>query len=102
MDEDENSREKKIEEIREYIEELSKDNSRLGGMMMQILNHVIEDKDAMVVNWEQSGSGKSYNCMNRKDITVDTYIQDGIFVTEYLRERFDKEQKRGNQHEGIR
>lgn len=49
------------------------------------------EKYFVVVNWEQPGSGKSYHCMKRDDITIDTYIEDGVFVTEYLRERFDKE-----------
>ena len=45
----------------------------------------------VVVNWEQAGSGKSYNVMPTKDITIDTYINDGILLTEYLRERFSKD-----------
>lgn len=44
----------------------------------------------VVVNWEQPGSGKSYHCMKRNDITVQTYIEDGIALTEYLLERFGK------------
>jgi len=45
----------------------------------------------VVVNWEQAGSGKSYNVMPTKDITIDTYVDDGISLTEYLRERFNKD-----------
>lgn len=50
------------------------------------------EKSFVVVNWEQPGSGKSYNCMKRSDINVETYIEDGVAVTEYLRERFGQEQ----------
>ncbi|MDO5521369.1 MAG: alpha/beta hydrolase [bacterium] len=42
----------------------------------------------VVVNWDQPGSGKSAGCMKTKDITVNTYIEDGIALTEYLQERF--------------
>lgn len=37
---------KKILEIREYIDELCKDNDKLGGLMSQILNALVEDRDA--------------------------------------------------------
>lgn len=49
------------------------------------------EKNFVVVNWDQPGSGKSFNCMNGKEITVQTYIKDGIALTEYLRERFGQE-----------
>ena len=49
------------------------------------------EKHFVVVNWEQPGSGKSYHCMNRKYIFVQTYIEDGVALTEYLRERFGQE-----------
>lgn len=42
------------------------------------------EKHFVVVNWDQPGSGKSYSCMKRSDITVQTYIDDGIALTEYL------------------
>lgn len=45
-EEDDKERQKKIEEIREYIQELSKDNEKLGNLMMQILDAIIEYKDA--------------------------------------------------------
>lgn len=49
------------------------------------------EKYFVVVNWDQPGSGKSFHAMNYKDITVDTYIEDGIAVTEYLRGRFGQD-----------
>ncbi len=45
-EDDEEVRQKKIEEIREYIQELSKDNEKLGNLMMQILDTISDDKDA--------------------------------------------------------
>ena len=46
LDEDETDeeRQKRIDEIREYIEKLQKDNAQLGRLMMQILEGVIQDK----------------------------------------------------------
>lgn len=46
-DEEENdeSRQKKIDAIREYIQELSKDNEKLGSLMMQILDMIIDNKE---------------------------------------------------------
>lgn len=44
----------------------------------------------VVVSWDQPGSGKSYNCMKRTDITAKTYIEDGIALTEYLLKKFEK------------
>jgi len=49
------------------------------------------EKDFVVVNWEQPGSGKSYNALPTKKITPETYIEDGNALTEYLLERFNKE-----------
>lgn len=51
---------------------------------------VLEDS-YVVVNWEQAGSGKSYNSLPTKKITIDTYIDDGISLTEYLRDRFSED-----------
>jgi pimeloyl-ACP methyl ester carboxylesterase len=38
------------------------------------------------VNWDQPGSGKSYYAA--KNITVDTYVEDGYALTQYLLNRF--------------
>lgn len=45
-DETEEQREAKIEAIKEYIDELSKENDKLANLMMQILENIIENKDA--------------------------------------------------------
>lgn len=64
-----------------------------GGTQMAATRYELADleENFVVVNWDQPGSGKSYNCMKRKDITVETYIDDGIALTEYLRDRFSQE-----------
>lgn len=65
-----------------------------GGTQMAAVRYELAEleKHFVVVNWDQPGSGKSYYCMNRKDISVQTYIEDGVALTEYLRERFGQEQ----------
>lgn len=49
------------------------------------------EKHFVVVNWDQPGSGKSANCISKKDFTVQTYIEDGVALTEYLRNHFGQE-----------
>ena len=65
-----------------------------GGTQMAATRYELAEleKYFVIVSWDQPGSGKSYNCMNRKDITVETYIEDGIALTEYLQKKIDKEQ----------
>ena len=48
------------------------------------------EKHFVVVVWDQPGSGKSYSA-GGKNLTVDTYIEDGLALTEYLRQRFGQE-----------
>ncbi|MDO5291995.1 MAG: alpha/beta hydrolase [bacterium] len=64
-----------------------------GGTQLAATRFSLEEleKHFIVVNWDQPGSGKSYNCMERNDITLDTYINDGIALTEYLKERFGQQ-----------
>lgn len=63
-----------------------------GGTQMAATRYELTklEDNFVVVNWDQPGSGKSYYCMKRNDITVQTYIDDGILLTEYLRENFGK------------
>jgi pimeloyl-ACP methyl ester carboxylesterase len=49
------------------------------------------EKHFVVVNWDQPGSGKSYYAEKTGNITVQTYIEDGHALTEYLKERFSQE-----------
>lgn len=64
-----------------------------GGTQMAAVRHSLKEleKDFVVVNWDQPGSGKSYRAIDREDLTVDTYIEDGIALTEYLQETFQQE-----------
>lgn len=64
-----------------------------GGTQMAAVRHELADleKHFVVVNWDQPGSGKSYYAEKTQNITVDTYIQDGHALTEYLKERFSQE-----------
>lgn len=64
-----------------------------GGTQMAAVRHELSEleKHFVVVNWDQPGSGKSYYAEKTKNITVDTYIQDGHALAEYLMERFSQE-----------
>jgi len=64
-----------------------------GGTQMAAVRHELAEleKYFVVVNWDQPGSGKSYYAENIKSITVQTYIEDGYALTEYLKDRFSKE-----------
>lgn len=64
-----------------------------GGTQMAAVRHELAEleKSFVVVNWDQPGSGKSYNAAKTQNITVQNYIQDGYALTEYLKERFTQE-----------
>lgn len=64
-----------------------------GGSQMAAVRHDLAalEKDFVVVNWDQPGSGKSYYAAKRSQLTMDTYIEDGYALTEYLCQRFSQE-----------
>ena len=64
-----------------------------GGTQMAAVRHELAEleKHFVVVNWDQPGSGKSYYAEKIQNITIDTYIQDGYALTEYLKGRFSQE-----------
>lgn len=64
-----------------------------GGSQMAAVGHDLAalEKDFVVVNWDQPGSGKSYNAIKKSQLTIDTYIEDGYALTEYLCQRFNQE-----------
>jgi pimeloyl-ACP methyl ester carboxylesterase len=64
-----------------------------GGTQMAAVRHELAEleKHFVVVNWDQPGSGKSYYAEKTENITVQTYIQDGFALTEYLKERFSQD-----------
>ena len=64
-----------------------------GGTQMAATRYELSglEEHFVVVNWDQPGSGKSYNAVSKEKITVDTYIQDGLALTDLLRKRFATE-----------
>jgi pimeloyl-ACP methyl ester carboxylesterase len=46
---------------------------------------------AVVVNWEQPGAGKSFDALPQAQMTPERYINDGLALTRYLRQRFGQE-----------
>lgn len=62
-----------------------------GGTQMAAVRYELAEleKHFIVVNWDQPGSGKSYRTGQK--ITVETYLQDGYILTQYLKERFNQE-----------
>lgn len=61
-----------------------------GGSQMAAVRHELSEleKHFVIICWDQPGSAKSYYAQAIKDITTETYIQDGYALTEYLQERF--------------
>ena len=49
------------------------------------------EKDFIVVNWEQPGSGKSFDAIDRSTITPERYIEDAHDLVIQLQERFGQE-----------
>lgn len=64
-----------------------------GGTQMAATRYELSglEEHFVVVNWDQPGSGKSYNAVSNEKITVDTYIEDGLALTDLLRKRFETE-----------
>ncbi len=64
-----------------------------GGSQMAAVRHDLPEleKHFIVVNWEQPGSGKSYNVIKSNKLTKDTYIEDGYELTKYLCHTFHQE-----------
>jgi pimeloyl-ACP methyl ester carboxylesterase len=49
------------------------------------------EQEVVFVNWEQPGTGKSYGAVNIEEMKVEDYVDHLVALSEYLRERFDKE-----------
>jgi pimeloyl-ACP methyl ester carboxylesterase len=64
-----------------------------GGTQMAATRYELSELEErfVVVSWDQPGSGKSYNAASKDKITVDTYIKDGLSLTDLLRKRFETE-----------
>lgn len=50
----------------------------------------LEDQFVVVV-WEQPGAGKSYGARSYSTMTVEQFVEDGLEVAQYLRERFNQD-----------
>lgn len=48
------------------------------------------EKHFVVVNWDQPGTGKSYNAVDIDSLTPQRYVDDAYALTEYLTDRFDQ------------
>lgn len=64
-----------------------------GGSQMAASRYELAEleKHFVVVSWDQPGAGKSYRAEKTKNMAVDTYIEDGLALTDYLKERFSQE-----------
>ncbi len=62
-----------------------------GGSQLASVRHELPELESefVVVGWDQPGSAKTFNLGS--DLEVADYIKDGLALTEYLCERFDKE-----------
>ena len=64
-----------------------------GGSQIQATREHFDliEEEYTIINWEQPGSGKSYGARDIDSITIDTYIEDGHALTEYLKDRFNQD-----------
>ena len=64
-----------------------------GGSQLAAVRHELQELEKLfvVVGWDQPGSAKSYYADKITNLGVETYIQDGHELTEYLLERFSQD-----------
>lgn len=64
-----------------------------GGSQMAAVRHDLTalEEHFVVVGWDQPGAAKSYSATKLGNLTVETYIQDGLALTAWLRETFVQE-----------
>jgi pimeloyl-ACP methyl ester carboxylesterase len=65
-----------------------------GSPLIPVVNHYnsILEKHFIVVQWEQRGSGKSYNkSIDKNSMTIEQFISDLHEVITFLKKRFEKE-----------
>ncbi len=65
-----------------------------GGSQLVTSRYYFQDleDDFTIATWEQPGAAKSFYAIGAKDITLDTYREDGAAITEYLRSEFHQDQ----------
>ncbi len=64
-----------------------------GGSQMAAVRYDLAEleKNFVVVNWDQPGSGKSYSAIHTKEMTPKIYVEDGYALTQYLCEEFHQD-----------
>lgn len=64
-----------------------------GGSQMAAVRHELSklEEDFVVVNWDQPGSGKSFHALPTSQLSISTYIEDGLALTSYLQDMFHQE-----------
>ena len=62
-----------------------------GGFPASAMNLALLEKEFVVVNWDQPGTGKSYDAVPISTLTVDRFVADAHELTNLMRERFGEE-----------
>lgn len=64
-----------------------------GGSQLAATRYELSDleKNFVVVNWEQPGSGKSYSAVSKKQLTPEIYVEDGTALVRSLLKEFKQE-----------
>lgn len=62
-----------------------------GGLPANAMMFAALEKHFVVVNWDQPGTGKSYNAVPIATLTVDRFVADAHELTQLLRARFHQE-----------
>jgi pimeloyl-ACP methyl ester carboxylesterase len=64
-----------------------------GGSQLTTARHALSELEEyfVVVQWDQPGAGKSFSALPQSELTPERYVQDGLALTEILRQRFDKD-----------
>jgi pimeloyl-ACP methyl ester carboxylesterase len=64
-----------------------------GGSQMTTARHALSDLEEhfVVVQWDQPGAGKSFHAVDRSQLTPGRYLEDGLALVGFLRQRFGQE-----------
>ncbi|QVK19853.1 alpha/beta hydrolase [Mycoplasmatota bacterium] len=63
-----------------------------GSQIVETRNYFKDlEKDFIVVNWEQPGSGKSFGAVDQENLNKERYIEDAHALTKHLEEYFNED-----------
>ncbi|HKL43641.1 MAG TPA: alpha/beta hydrolase [Clostridia bacterium] len=62
--------------------------SQLGAVRRNLKNL---ENNFTIVNWEQPGSGKSFNSLDTEALDIEKYVNDGLVITDIIKEKLGKE-----------